>query len=97
MTVGEKIQEVLMGIKVIENKEYNLITISKEIWDSDYQGEPTIPLSVIEKIKAEIERKRDRIKEVEPQSVTASMSGFVLACSEALAIIDKAVKECTHE
>lgn len=66
-------------------------------WNSEYKGEPTIPLSVIEKIKAEIERKRNRIKEVEPQSVTASMSGFVLACSEALAIIDKAVKECTHE
>ena len=55
MTVGEKIQEVLKGIKVVENKEYNLMTISKEIWDSDYQGTPTIPLSVIEDIKADIE------------------------------------------
>ena len=39
MTIGEKIQEVLKGIKVIENKEYNLMTISKEIWDSEYQNE----------------------------------------------------------
>lgn len=84
MTNAEKFEEVLMGIKVIENKEYNLITISKEIWDSDYQGEPTIPLSVIEKITTEIEER-------------ATYEGIYLDRADVLAIIDKAVKECTHE
>ena len=84
MTIGEKIQEVLKGIKVIENKEYNLITISKEIWDSDYQGTPTISLSVIEKITTEIEER-------------ATYEGIYLDRADVLEIIDKAVKECTHD
>ena len=83
MTVGEKIQEILKGIKVIDNKEFNLMTISKEIWDSDYQGEPTIPLSAIEKIHTEV-------GDLEWYGDEAFWDG-VNAVTD---IIDKAIKEC---
>ena len=92
MTIGEKIQEVVKEIKVIENKEYNLITISKEIWDSDYQGEPTIPLSVIEKITTEIQKKID--ENLDGEGIP---NEYAYCYESVLGIIDKAVKECTHD
>lgn len=58
-------------------------------WNSKYKGEPTIPLSVIEKIKAEIERESD----YKPYE----MYDMKWAFNKTLSIIDKAVKECTHE
>lgn len=62
-------------------------------WNSEYQGEPTIPLSVIEKIKAEIIQYFMENKDSEDL--------FLAGCGDgayhALAIIDKAVKECTNE
>lgn len=59
-------------------------------WNSKYQGEPTIPLSVIEKIKAEIEKAYKHQRIVKGTEWTNG-----LLC--AVEIIDKAVKECTHE
>jgi hypothetical protein len=61
-----------------------------EYWENnEYQGEPTIPLSVIENIKAEIERESD----YKPYE----MYDMKWAFNKALSIIDNAVKECTHE
>ena len=63
-------------------------------WDAEYQGTPTIPLSVIEEIKAEIH------KEI---TSGGKWSGGWYEVIEENAIkkfdeiIDKAVKECTHE
>lgn len=47
-------------------------------------SEPTIPLSVIEKITTEIEER-------------ATYEGIYLDRADVLDTIDKAVKECTHE
>lgn len=56
-----------------------------EYWENnEYQGEPTIPLSVIEKITTEIEER-------------ATYEGIYLDRADVLDIIDKAVKEYTHE
>ena len=64
-------------------------------WYAEYQGEPTIPLSVIEKIKTGIrdemtsdERKWGGIWYDKPRKTIIEIFD---------AIIDKAVKECTHE
>lgn len=57
-------------------------------WQSDYQGEPTIPLSVIEKIKAEIEELGIWHEKLLIETIDIK---------RVLEIIDKAVKECTHE
>lgn len=68
-------------------------------WSSEYQGTPTIPLSVIEKIKAEINTRRNRnitlfkADGLTKQELTFSDSAYV----EVLGIIDEAVREVTHE
>ena len=62
-------------------------------WNSEYQGEPTIPLSAIEDIKYDVEKyfvdniwaKKDDCSE-ETKHFKA-----------VLEIIGKAIKECTHE
>lgn len=54
-------------------------------WDSEYQGEPTIPLSVIEDIKAEIEELGIWHEKLLIETIDIK---------RVLEIIDKAVKEC---
>ena len=61
----------------------------KKFWQSEYQGEPTIPLPVIEDIKAEIEKSKYIDKDTRLVE-NANSSGLSIA----LDIIDKAVKEC---
>ena len=61
-------------------------------WDAEYQGTPTIPLSVIEEIKAEIHKEINEVKfggwyEVTEEDAIETFN----------AIIDKAVKECIDE
>lgn len=62
-------------------------------WNSRYKGEPTIPLSVIEKIKAEIDKEISECVEQQTQGSYLIATGL----DNANEIIDKAVKECTHE
>lgn len=56
-------------------------------WNSKYKGEPTIPLSVIEKIKAGIRNEITSGGKVTEEYAIKKFDD----------IIDKAVKECTHE
>lgn len=67
---------------------------SWKFWQSDYQGEPTIPLSVIEKI-------HDAIDNAESDGFLINENGHMLAMTltkeHVNEIIDKAVKEYTHE
>lgn len=63
-------------------------------WNSRYKGEPTIPLSVIEKI-------HDAIDNADSDGFLANEHDYVidstLTKEHIHEIIDKAVKECTHE
>lgn len=81
------------AIKAIKAHCYfaNLKDEAKEALDIAIKAlsEPTIPLSVIGDIKAEIERESD----YKPYE----MYDMKWAFNKTLSIIDKAVKECTHE
>lgn len=63
-------------------------------WQSKYQGEPTIPLSVIEKIHDAIDNAEcdARLKDE-----SGSFTEEVFTREHIAEIIDKAVKECTHD
>lgn len=59
-----------------------------EFWSSEYNGTPTIPLSVIEKIKAEIEEAyKDRPRNYNNYQRTELYI-------KVMDIIDQAIKEC---
>lgn len=72
--------------QIIALRSFQIVGVdcADEWKESEYRGEPTIPLSVIEKITTEIEER-------------ATYEGIYLDRADVLAIIDKAVKECTHK
>lgn len=66
-------------------------------WNSEYQGEPTIPLSVIEDIKAEITNKADDAdkgcKISSDYYIREKLRTIAQTCDEVCKIIDRKVNE----
>lgn len=88
MTHKEAIKNLTeLQLRLINDNCEEAIEYNKKIYDTlAYFITQTIPLSVIEKIKAEIERESD----YKPYE----MYDMKWAFNKALGIIDKAVKEC---
>ena len=72
--------------QIIALRSFQIVGVdcADEWKESEYQGEPVIPLSVIEKITTEIEER-------------ATYEGIYLDRADVLDIIDNAVKEYTYE
>lgn len=79
--------------QIIALKSFQIegVDCADEWKESEYQGEPTIPLSVIEKIKANIDKLPDLNPDY-PMDMTTHVSKWAV-----FEIIDKAVKEIEHE
>ena len=110
MTNAEKFKEVF-GFGVCSQTECNdcpLHDVSSgesvcnddEFWHSNYQGEPTIPLSVIEKITETMEVEYASADELADDRFGGGYSyyrGKASGIKWVKGIIDKAVKEYTHD
>ena len=97
MTIQGAIAELNNLLKADDVPFYYEGSIKKVIETIEMEFEDVIPLSAIEDIKAEIENRRDEIKEVADKNKTISMKGFVLGLDRALEIIDRKVNEVAHE
>ena len=69
---------------------------ARRFWLGEYKGTPTIPLSVIEKIKAEIDKHKLPCCFKDDRGYTHFLPN-VIKVDDVLEIIDKAVKEIKYE
>lgn len=65
----------------------------KPFWQSEYKGEPTMPLSVIEKIELKLQTEISRMEEIEKTCDYKRPHTL----DWVLKLIKDEVKECTHD